>query len=58
MKKESKNLISLITGIFLILIGLSGTVLTISTKSPIIVAPAGLLIIGIILALLGGLRKW
>ncbi len=55
---ETKNLISLIVGIFLILVGLGSFAITIPLKSPIIIAPVVSLIIGAILALMGGLRKW
>ena len=58
MNKEKKNLTSLIIGIILTLIGLSGVVITIPGPSSITIAPAILLILGIILALLGGLGKW
>ena len=56
--RENINLVSLIAGIILILIGLAGSAITIPTKNPIIIAPIILLLIGAILSLMGGLRKW
>jgi uncharacterized membrane-anchored protein len=56
--KESINLASLVVGIILIILGLAGSAITIPTRTPIIIAPIILLIIGSILALMGGLRKW
>ena len=56
--KETANLISLVIGVILIIIGLAGSAITIPTKTTIIIAPILSLIIGAILALMGGLRKW
>lgn len=56
--KETVNLLSLIVGIFLIIIGLGGSAIAIPTKNPIILFPIISLIIGAVLALMGGLRKW
>ena len=56
--KESVNLASLVVGIILIILGLAGSAITIPTKNPIIIAPIISLILGAILALMGGLRKW
>jgi len=56
--KETFNLISLVVGIILIILGLAGSAITIPTKNPILIAPLVLLVIGAILALMGGLRKW
>ncbi len=56
--RENINLASLIIGIVFIVIGLAGSAITIPTKSPIIMAPIISLIVGAILALMGGLRKW
>ena len=56
--KETVNLISLVVGVALIIIGLVGSAITIPTKSLIIIVPIVSLIIGAILALMGGLRRW
>lgn len=56
--KENLNLISLVVGIFLIIVGLGGSAITIPTGNPVIIAPIASLIIGAFLALTGGLRKW
>ena len=56
--REGINLASLVIGIFLIIVGLAGSAITIPTRNPIIIAPIALLVIGAILALMGGLRKW
>lgn len=61
MKRETKetiNFISLIGGIFLIMAGLTGSAITIPTKQPIIILPLLSLVIGAILAIVGGLEKW
>ncbi len=58
MKKDTRNLISIIIGIFFILAGLGGVAITIPTTEPIIIIPALSLVIGAILSLLGGFRKW
>jgi len=61
MKRETKeivNLTSLIVGIILIIIGLGGSAIIIPMKSPTVIAPIGSLIVGAILAIVGGLRKW
>jgi len=57
-KHETINFISLVIGIILILIGLLSSAIIIPTKDPIVIAPIALLVIGAILALLGGLRIW
>lgn len=56
--KENINLLSLIVGIIFIIIGLGSSAIIIPTEKPIIIAPILFLIIGAILALSGGLRKW
>lgn len=56
--KETINLISLVIGVVLIIVGLGGSAITIQAKSPIIIVPIISLILGAILALMGGLRKW
>ena len=56
--KETINLLSLIIGIVLIVVGLGGSAITIPTRNPILIVPILSLIIGAILALMGGLRKW
>ena len=56
--KETVNLLSLIFGIILIIVGLGGSAILIPARSPLILAPILSLIIGSILALMGGLRKW
>ena len=56
--KETANLISLVIGVILIIAGLGGSAIIIPTKSQIIIVPIISLIIGSILALMGGLRKW
>lgn len=56
--KETVNLLSLIIGIALIIVGLGGVAILIPAKSSILIAPILSLIIGAILALMGGLRKW
>ena len=56
--KENINLLSLIIGIFLIIIGLGGSAIIIPAKNSLIIAPILSLTIGAILALMGGLRKW
>ncbi|MBI2632319.1 hypothetical protein HYW75_04920 [Candidatus Pacearchaeota archaeon] len=58
MRKDSRNLLSLLAGIFLVFIGLTGTIITIPSSKPIIILPVLSLVIGAILAILGGLRKW
>ncbi len=58
VKKDTYNFISLIVGIILIFIGLGGVSIAIPTKSPIIIVPIMSLIVGAILALMGGLRRW
>lgn len=58
LTKENRNLTSLILGILLILTGLTGTALFISKDKSLIIYPIITLVIGAILALLGGLRKW
>lgn len=59
-KHEVANLISLIIGIILILSGLGGVAIAIaiSSKSLIIILSSISLLIGAILALVGGLRGW
>ncbi len=57
-KKESINLASLIVGIFLIIIGLISSAVTLPTKSSMIIFPVVSLLVGAFLALMGGLRKW
>ncbi|MBS3074734.1 hypothetical protein J4447_04785 [Candidatus Pacearchaeota archaeon] len=56
--KETINLLSLIIGIVLIIVGLGGFAITIPTRSQIIIAPILSLLIGALLSLMGGLRKW
>ena len=56
--KEYVNFMSLIIGIILILVGLGGSAITIPTKSLVIIAPLISLILGAVLAVMGGLRKW
>ncbi|MBS3092582.1 hypothetical protein J4466_04145 [Candidatus Pacearchaeota archaeon] len=56
--KETANLLSLICGIILIIVGLGGSAILIPARSSLILAPMFSLIIGSILALMGGLRKW
>jgi len=56
--KETINFISLIFGIFLIIMGLGGSAITIPTQQPIIILPIISLIVGAILAIMGGLEKW
>ena len=56
--REKVNLVSLVVGIVLIVFGLAGSAITIPTGNAIIIAPIVSLILGAILALLGGLRKW
>jgi len=56
--KENINLASLIIGIIFILIGLAGSAITIPTKNSIIIAPIILLVVGALLSLMGGLRRW
>ncbi len=56
--RETLNLVSLILGIILIIIGLAGSAITISTKDPIIIAPLLSLLLGAFLAIMGGLRRW
>jgi len=61
MNKKKKNLISLILGIILILIGMSGTsisLLSLGIKSGWNIPPLVLFIIGIVLAYLGASEKW
>lgn len=61
MKKQNKeklNFLSLIIGIILIIVGLFSFAITLPNKTLIIIAPISSLIIGAILALMGGLRKW
>jgi len=58
MEKERRNFISLIIGIVLILVGLSWTVIGLNNLNLIIIVPVLLLVVGSILAFLGGLRKW
>lgn len=56
--KEKINLVSLIIGIIFIIVGLAGSAITIPTKDPILIAPIISLLLGAVLALMGGLRKW
>ena len=56
--KFDKNLISIIIGSVFILIGLAGVSITLPLKNNLIIIPAFSLIIGAILALMGGLGKW
>ena len=56
--KETMNLLSLIIGIFFIIVGLGGSAITIPPKNPLLIAPILSLVVGAILALMGGLRKW
>lgn len=58
MKKEAKNFTSLIIGIILVIIGMSGTIITLPTQSKIIILPILSIIIGAVLAITGGLGKW
>jgi len=59
-KRIDKNLISIIIGSTLILIGLAWASIIINSENiaSIIAAPGILLIIGTILAFMGGLRRW
>ena len=59
-KRIDKNLISIIIGSTLILIGLAWASIIINSENiaSIIAAPGILLIIGTILAFIGGLGKW
>lgn len=59
--KKRKNIASLVTGIIFILIGMSGTsisLLSLGFKSGWNIPPLLLFIIGIILAYLGANEKW
>lgn len=56
--KETKNFISLVAGIILTLVGLTGTVILISIPNKIIIVPIISLLLGFFFALMGGLRKW
>ena len=56
--KENINLLSLIFGIILIIVGLGGSAILIPARSSLIFVPVLSLVIGSILALMGGLRKW
>ena len=58
MKKETKNFTALIIGIILVIIGMSGTIITLPTQSKIIILPVLSIIIGAVLAITGGLGKW
>lgn len=58
MNKRDKNLLSLVIGIILIIIGLSGSAITLPTRSQIVIVPIISLIVGAILAILGGLERW
>ncbi len=61
MKKQTKeniNFLSLVMGIIFIIVGLIGSSITIPTKELVIIVPVSFLIIGAVLALMGGLRKW
>lgn len=58
MKKEKKNFTALIIGIILVIIGMSGTIITLPTQSKIIIVPVLSIIIGAVLAITGGLGKW
>jgi len=53
-----RNLMSLIVGIFLIIIGLCWTAITIHISFKFLIVSAILLLSGTGLALLGGLSKW
>ena len=56
--KIDRNLISIIIGTVLILIGLAGVSITLPLKDNLIIIPGLSLILGAILALMGGLGKW
>jgi len=61
MKKkmnEKINLSSLVSGIFLIIIGLGVFSIITPSTGKIIFVPISLLILGTFFALMGGLRKW
>lgn len=61
MKKQTKetiNLLSLIIGILMIIIGLVGFAITFSAGNYFIIIFVLFLVLGAILALMGGLRKW
>ena len=58
MRSRTKNLYSLISGKIFILVGLRGTIITSQASKPIIIIPIVSLVIGAILAILGGLEKW